>query len=77
MQLCSKPRGGKWNRTRDPPKKGSAFITSSNHWTICCTGHPELSKYYHKLATSFGTTYGVACASCKGLPLRQVNTDNI
>ena len=31
----------------------------------------------HRLATSFGTTCGVACASCKWLPLRQVNTDNI
>ena len=33
MQLCSKPRGAR-NRTRDLPKKGSAFITSSDHWTI-------------------------------------------
>ena len=31
----------------------------------------------HWLATSFGMTYGVACASCKWLPLRQVSTDNI
>ena len=35
MQLCSKPRGGTRNRTRDLPKKGSAFITSSDHWTLC------------------------------------------
>ena len=34
VQLCSKPRGGTRNRTRDLPKKGSAFITSSHHWTI-------------------------------------------
>ena len=33
MQLRSKPRGGTRNRTRDLPKKGSAFITSSDHWT--------------------------------------------
>ena len=33
VQLCSKPRGGTRNRTRDLPKKGSAFITSSDHWT--------------------------------------------
>ena len=30
VQLCSKPRGGTRNRTRDLPKKGSAFITSSD-----------------------------------------------
>ena len=28
-------RGGTRNRTRDLPKKGSAFITSSDHWTMC------------------------------------------
>ena len=33
VQLHSKPRGGTRNRTRDLPKKGSAFITSSDHWT--------------------------------------------
>ena len=33
VQLCSKPRGGTRNRTRDLRKKGSAFITSSDHWT--------------------------------------------
>ena len=33
VQLCSKPRGGTRNRTRDLPKKRSAFITSSDHWT--------------------------------------------
>ena len=26
-------QGGTRNRTRDLPKKGSAFITSSDHWT--------------------------------------------
>ena len=26
-------QGGTQNRTRDLPKKGSAFITSSDHWT--------------------------------------------
>ena len=36
MQLCSKPGGGTRNRTRDLPKKGSAFITSSDHWTNFC-----------------------------------------
>ena len=35
MQLCSKPGGGTRNRTRDLPKKGSAFIPSSDHWTLC------------------------------------------
>ena len=29
VQLCSKPRGGTRNRSRDPQKKGSAFITPS------------------------------------------------
>ena len=28
-------QGGTRNRTRDLPKKGSAFITSSDHWTGC------------------------------------------
>ena len=28
-------QGGTRNRTRDLPKKGSAFITSSDHWTVC------------------------------------------
>ena len=36
VQLCSKPGGGTRNRTRDLPKKGSAFITSSDHWTNFC-----------------------------------------
>ena len=31
MQLCSKPRGSTRNRAQDLPKKGSAFITSSDH----------------------------------------------
>ena len=30
-------QGGTRNRTRDRPKKGSAFITSSDHWTLMCT----------------------------------------
>ena len=30
---------------------------------------------YHRFATSFGTTHGVAYASCKVMPLRHVNTD--
>ena len=30
-------QGGTRNRTRDLPKKGSAFITSSDHWTVCCS----------------------------------------
>ena len=34
MQLCSKTQGGTRNRTRDLPNKGSAFITSSDHWTL-------------------------------------------
>ena len=29
-------QGGTRNRTRDLPKKGSAFITSSDHWTAMC-----------------------------------------
>ena len=29
----------------------------------------------HRFGTSFGTTYGVAYASCKLTPLRHVNTD--
>ena len=29
-------QGGTRNRTQDLPKKGSAFITSSDHWTIYC-----------------------------------------
>ena len=36
VQLCSKPRGGTRNRTRDLPKQGSAFIMSSDHWTTWC-----------------------------------------
>ena len=28
-------QGGTRNRTRDLPKKGSAFVTSSDHWTLC------------------------------------------
>ena len=31
---------------------------------------------HHRSASSFGTTYVVVCASCKWLPLRQVNTDS-
>ena len=37
MQLCSKPRGARGIETfgaRDLPKKGSGFITSSDHWTV-------------------------------------------
>ena len=34
-------QGGTRNRTRDPaetlPKKGSAFILSSDHWTYLCS----------------------------------------
>ena len=26
-------QGGLWNQTQDLPKKGSALITSSEHWT--------------------------------------------
>ena len=32
---------------------------------------------FHKLATSFRTTHGVVCASCKWLPLCQLNTADI
>ena len=34
-----------------------------------------LRASHHLFATSFGTTHGVAYASCKLMPLRNVNTD--
>ena len=33
------------------------------------------NRWKHQFATSFGTTHGVAHASCKFMPLRHVNTD--
>ena len=41
VQLCSKPMRGTQNLTRDLEKKGSAFILSSEHWTVC-TGSVSL-----------------------------------
>ena len=35
-------QGGTRNRTRDLPKKGSAFITSSDHWTCAPASSPCL-----------------------------------
>ena len=32
---------GTLNRTRDLPKKGSAFILSSDHWTMHAPGRQE------------------------------------
>ena len=69
VQLCSKPRGGTRNRARDLPKKGSAFITSSDHWTRKClcssptgtTQNPGLSE---------GLSEGRVCTCQPHLPLR-------
>ena len=33
VEFCSKPKGVRGIKTRDLPKKGSAFILSSDHWT--------------------------------------------
>ena len=33
--------------------------------------------WVHPPVSSFGTTCSVACESCKWLPLRQVNADNV
>ena len=38
-------------------------------------GHWRQHGSQHRFATSFGTTHGVAYASCKLMPLRHVNTD--
>ena len=32
-------QGGTWNRTQNLPKKGSACISSSDHWTKSCCGN--------------------------------------
>ena len=40
--------------------------------TACGT---VLQLGWHRVAPSFGTTHGVAYASCKLMPLRHVNTD--
>ena len=57
MQLCYETQGGTRNRTRDLPKRGSAFITSSDHWTkiACGPGSPELSKSYMDMASKLFT----------------------
>ena len=41
-------QGGARNRTRDLPKKGSAFITSSDHWTKESkgAGKPQKTESY-------------------------------
>ena len=38
MHFCSKPRWGTRIQARDLQEKGSAFITSSDHWTNVCVG---------------------------------------
>ena len=62
-------QGGTRNRTRDLPKKGSAFITSSDHWTfldVCgasdvrCTGLSCCSLAVWVLSCWF--VGGVECA---------------
>ena len=54
-------------------QRGRMHAAQVKH-VICSAAYDML---HHRLASSFMTAYADACASCKWLPLRQVNTDNI
>ena len=68
-------QGGTRNRTRNLPKKGSAFITSSDHWTrvLCvsaCFGWCLVPVQHGPPATRAGMLcWRVLCSLAHGLML--------
>ena len=63
--------------TRECGRNVVAMLKYAGLTTLGPSRHSQLPKQacQHRFATSFGTTHGVAYASCKCMPLRHVNTD--
>ena len=50
-------QGGTRKRTRDLPKKGSAFILSSDHWTKCAGRVKNKNRSHARRPTEAGSGY--------------------
>ena len=65
VQLCSKPRRAHGIGTQDLPKKGSAFITSSDHWTEECVSYKMVVKHPDRQKAGFQRWgWGVPQVAC-------------